>query len=183
MENVFTRVSDHLRVLLIRNDDGTVQELKTTDNHPFWLQGRGWTVAGDLKAGDQLQSPQGADAEVLESYREELAEGIAVYNFRVEETHTYFVSAENSTGPPIWVHNADSSYLAGISVGGKPIPGYSPVTVDLSNPGWVNSLRGRAGRGVHILSDERTGQILKPGETGNIAQCASDYASLQKITG
>jgi hypothetical protein len=45
----YIRTSDHLRILQIRSSDGAkVQELKTTDEHPFWVQGLGWVEAGKL---------------------------------------------------------------------------------------------------------------------------------------
>jgi intein/homing endonuclease len=28
--------------------------IRTTAEHPFWVDGKGWTAAGELKAGDNL---------------------------------------------------------------------------------------------------------------------------------
>ena len=36
VEEVFVRKSDHLRLLQLRSPTGEIQELRTTDNHPFW---------------------------------------------------------------------------------------------------------------------------------------------------
>ncbi len=44
-------VSDYLRILPIRSSDGTEQELRTTDGHPFWVKDKGWVLAGDLGIG------------------------------------------------------------------------------------------------------------------------------------
>lgn len=108
---VYRRTSDHLRVLTIRDSEGREQSLKTTDDHPFFIDHTvtgesGWVNACKLTEGDQLQQPDGGHATVIVTEREEHPDGIAVFNFQVEETHTYFVRAEHAAGEPIWVHNA-----------------------------------------------------------------------------
>lgn len=47
---------------LYRNDKEIIYELtvgdqviETTDNHPFWVEGKGWVLAVDLQVGDKLQ--------------------------------------------------------------------------------------------------------------------------------
>ena len=64
----------------------------TTGEHPFFVDGKGWTEARGLSIGDVLVSHDGQRVEV---------EGIAdsgrietVYNFEVEDDHTYFVGGE-----------------------------------------------------------------------------------------
>jgi hypothetical protein len=104
--DVFSRTADHLQ--LIRVSDGLAeQELKTTNTHPFWVIGGGWVKARDLKSGQKVTGPDGQPLVVVSSVYEPHPEGVTVYNFKVEDSHTYFVSAENSTGPPVWVHNAN----------------------------------------------------------------------------
>ena len=34
-------------------------KIATTDNHPFWVIGKGWVAAGDLKAGDKVKLKNG----------------------------------------------------------------------------------------------------------------------------
>ncbi|QDH21831.1 hypothetical protein FFV09_13840 [Saccharibacillus brassicae] len=31
------------------------QVIETTDNHPFWVEGKGWVFADELQVGDKLQ--------------------------------------------------------------------------------------------------------------------------------
>ena len=78
----------------------------TTAEHPFWVEGRGWTKAIELRIGDVLHSDDGQRITV---------EGVAdsgrvqtVYNFRVAEYHTYFVGSAE-WGFSVWAHNADCS--------------------------------------------------------------------------
>ena len=76
------------------------EEIVTTDNHPFYVQGRGFIDAGNLLVGDKLISVNGEDL-LIEDYRIELTEeSVSVYNFQVEDYHTYFVGE-----CCVWVHN------------------------------------------------------------------------------
>ena len=104
---VLRRISDHLCVLTIRAADNEhVQELQTTNEHPFWVDGHGWTRAGNLHPGTKLIQPDGQLATVLENTLASLPDGVAVHNFQVEDYGTYFVVQQNSQTPAIWVHNA-----------------------------------------------------------------------------
>ncbi|GEM_PF-4218897 len=100
----FRRVSDHLRILRIRNADGTEQTIETTNEHPFWVPDRGWVNAGDLATGDTVTHTDGLSAELLATTFEPHPEGIAVYNFEVADLHNYFVS-QSPRAPPVLVHN------------------------------------------------------------------------------
>ena len=78
------------------------EEIVTTDNHPFYVQGRGFIEAGSLLVGDRLISVNGEDL-IVEDYHIELTEEpVSVYNFQVEDFHTYFVG-----DCAVWVHNAE----------------------------------------------------------------------------
>ncbi|MEO3154843.1 polymorphic toxin-type HINT domain-containing protein [Ruminococcus bicirculans (ex Wegman et al. 2014)] len=72
----------------------------TTENHPFYVQGRGFINAGNLLVGDKLISVNGEDLFVEKHRIEELHEPATVYNFQVEDYHTYFVG-----DCAVWVHN------------------------------------------------------------------------------
>jgi hypothetical protein len=79
------------------------QVLRTTAEHPFWVRGRGWTAASELRVGDELRSHDGqwlAVEDVRDTGREE-----AVYNGRVAEWHTYFVGCA-AWGFSLWAHNS-----------------------------------------------------------------------------
>ncbi len=78
------------------------EEIVTTDNHPFYVQGRGFIEAGSLLIGDKLVSANGEDL-FVEDYSVELTEEpVSVYNFQVDDFHTYFVG-----DCEVWVHNVD----------------------------------------------------------------------------
>ena len=77
------------------------EKIVTTDNHPFYVQGRGFIEAGSLFVGDKLISADGKDLIVGALEIEQCENPVTVYNFKVEDYHTYFVG-ENV----IYVHNA-----------------------------------------------------------------------------
>jgi hypothetical protein len=82
VEAVFVRVG---RILHLHVGG---QVIKTTPEHPFYVQGKGWTAAGGLQVGDLLSLENGwlAVEDVLDTGEYE-----TVYNLRVAEYHTYFV--------------------------------------------------------------------------------------------
>jgi hypothetical protein len=78
--------------------------ISTTLDHPFYLKGRGFVNAGELKAGE-LVSASGEALPVESARHEALDEPVAVYNFQVEDFHTYHVGAAG-----VMVHNAGGDY-------------------------------------------------------------------------
>jgi hypothetical protein len=113
IERLFRRVSDHLRVIQITDAGGEVESIKTTDEHPFWVQGVGWIGAGELKPGMRLLEADGSgDAYVLTSSRYICPDGIVVFNFEVSGDHTYFVADDRgATDVAVWVHNTCATQL------------------------------------------------------------------------
>ncbi|MEZ6131385.1 MAG: polymorphic toxin-type HINT domain-containing protein [Planctomycetaceae bacterium] len=102
---LFRKSSDHLRVLTFQHADGTQQTIETTNEHPFWVTGSGWTTAQNLQPGDSVDTADSPAAMVVATRLESHPEGIPVYNFEVAHAHSYFVRQPNSRGPPLWVHN------------------------------------------------------------------------------
>jgi len=104
--------------------------LRTTDEHPFWVEGKGWTRAADLAVGAKLRSQSGEMLAVASNVRSDAATfysgytvpapvvaqqvgvqrlsfgsapfagGDVVYNIRVDGTHNYFVGKNE-----VLVHN------------------------------------------------------------------------------
>ena len=77
------------------------EEIVTTVDHPFYVQGRGFVEAGKLLVGDKLLDVNG-NVLLVENFDVELTDdSVKVYNFQVEDYHTYHVS-----GFGVLVHNA-----------------------------------------------------------------------------
>lgn len=114
---LFRNETDHLRLLTIDDDAGGSQTIRTTDDHKFYVHRVGWLDADALTAGDRLIQADGQLATVAATARESCPPGTIVYNFEVEDAHTYFVAAAPVRGPPataVWVHNTCSDELATI---------------------------------------------------------------------
>ena len=81
------------------------EEIVTTVDHPFYVQSRGFVEAGKLLVGDKLLDSN-CNVLLVENHSVELTdEPTTVYNFQVEDYHTYHVS-----GFGVLVHNADDTY-------------------------------------------------------------------------
>lgn len=80
------------------------QVIRTTAEHPFWVEGQGWTAAKELHIGDVLVSHDGQSRLVDDLL--ETGQWETVYNFRVADHHTYFVGRPD-WGFSLWAHNSD----------------------------------------------------------------------------
>ena len=66
-------------------------EIITTVDHPFYVKGKGFVNAGELWVGTQLLDVNN-NILVVENTRLELVKNpVKVYNFQVEDYHTYHV--------------------------------------------------------------------------------------------
>lgn len=75
--------------------------IKSTVHHLFRdVTARKWTVAADLRAGDQLNTPGEGRALVDGAHR--YAAEARTYSLTVDEIHAYYVMAGNT---PVLVHN------------------------------------------------------------------------------
>ena len=81
------------------------EEIVTTVDHPFYVKNQGFIKAGELIVGDELLDVNG-NVLLVENFDVELTdEPVTVYNFQVEDYHTYHVS-----GLGVLVHNASNEY-------------------------------------------------------------------------
>ena len=67
--------------------------IRTTPEHPFFVQGEGWKQAGALEGGDRIATLSGEWVSVEEVF--DTQEWEPVYNLRVADFHTYFVGDEH----------------------------------------------------------------------------------------
>ena len=122
---------------------GRTQTIKTTDEHPFWSHDQArYVLASELSLGAKVVGPNEEVQTLIASNREEFDRGIVVYNFRVSEYHTYFVS-EEIDAVPILVHNA--TYKKGAS-NNEPKGGTYKLKADngdVKRTGTTNDLRRR----------------------------------------
>lgn len=77
------------------------ETIETTETHPFWVEEHGFVPAYHLKQGDTLRLADGSNISVESVEIRHLDAPVLVYNFTVEDNHTYFVGDSG-----VWVHNA-----------------------------------------------------------------------------
>ena len=76
------------------------EEIVCTGGHPFYVVGKGFVEARNLKTSDKLLLSNGKEAIIEKVEAEQLAEAETTYNFEVEDFHTYYV-----TEKAVLVHN------------------------------------------------------------------------------
>jgi RHS repeat-associated protein len=67
-------------------------KISNTEEHPYWVDGKGWVEAKNLHKGDRVVLANGEKASVESVTKEKLATPVKVYNFEVADWHTYFVA-------------------------------------------------------------------------------------------
>jgi hypothetical protein len=163
VERTFVRQTEQL--VTITTEDGC--SIEATEEHPFWVEGKGFIAARRLARSDLLRNARGESVRVeqvsIRAWRG------TVYNFEVEDTHTYFVGSVNSG---IWVHNtcfptaeqlqnayiaATAPYKSGpLSAAGRALTKHNSV----ARPGSAFPVpKGNAGA-INDLAHEVVGDIL-----------------------
>jgi RHS repeat-associated protein len=90
--------NDILSLNLADAQSGKAENIVTTSEHPFYIQGQGWVRADQLKIGDLIETANATVVRVASI--EWLKTEQLAYNMEVEEFHTYFVGQKQ-----VWVHN------------------------------------------------------------------------------
>ncbi|MFK0195862.1 DNRLRE domain-containing protein [Kitasatospora sp. NPDC090308] len=93
--------------------DGSDAQIVATSNHPFWIDGKGWVQAGEVKLGDQVMESSGIHAAV--TFVQDIGDtpGQLVFNLNVGGLHTFTVA--DGEGSEALVHNC-SGHITGIDM-------------------------------------------------------------------
>ena len=84
---------------MLNTSSGEIETLWVTPSHPIYVKGIGWTPVGQMdRAGDVLENYRFGNSMVYRCYQN--VDVGRVYNFEVEEFHTYYVGKVG-----IWVRN------------------------------------------------------------------------------
>lgn len=89
------------RLIVANMASGDREEFLVTPQHPIYCQGRGWISTSKIDVGDCVEQFEFANLIVFRNYQN--VETGRVYNFEVEDFHTYYVGKEG-----LWVHNTCS---------------------------------------------------------------------------
>jgi hypothetical protein len=110
----------------------------TTAEHPFWVDGKGWVDAQQLRAGDLLRTHDGRLLPIEEAGRPR--EAAPVYNMRVAEYHTYFIGCDE-WGFGVWAHNAGGYGPVRAGQAGEAAAGITKTTGSFGSLTGKRSLR------------------------------------------
>ena len=127
-ETNFKNTEQKVLAVITRTADG-YQQINTesgivtaTPEHPFWVQGKGWTKAKDIESEDPIATIDG-DAVVFKN--DYVKRQTRVYNFTINGTGTYFAGKIGA-----WVHNTHCEIDHQISTGkNKTLNNPEPNTV------------------------------------------------------
>lgn len=126
VKNVFEYVRDTIYNIQIGKDT-----IRATSDHPFFIGGR-WLSVDQLNVGDSVVTYEGR--KLVITAIEKIKQRTKVYNFEVEDYHTYYVSEQK-----ILVHNAS---------------GPCPTAIrDLKKYGQAKDFKGKAGIYEHFYKD------------------------------
>ena len=89
-------IHDAQPVLLLRLQSG--EEVETTNEHRFYVAGRGFVPGGYLSAGDRLGTHLSPGVQLVATKAG--SDRAVVYNLSVDRFNTYFVGSSG-----LWVHN------------------------------------------------------------------------------
>ncbi len=95
---VFVRENSTLIHLVIGGETFT-----TTEEHPSYIEGEGFVEARALEIGDLVETADGEGVPIESVEVEYLEQPVTVYNFEVEDYHTYYVGDTE-----VLVHNTCS---------------------------------------------------------------------------
>ena len=140
----FERVAPSTLVLTFSNGE----TIETTVEHPFYVQDRGFVPAGLVALGNSIVTRAGPSLQVTGI--EKHSSPHRVYNFSVEDYHTYFVG--NSA---LWVHNANykewpNQMLGSFDEEMETARRLGATRVQLGQGDWNNQLRAFAQQGTTL---------------------------------
>ena len=93
--------NDHrdIYALVLLDASGKASRIEASDNHPFWVIGKGWLQTVELKRGMHMLGFDSRPVTVINLQAEQRS--VPTYNFTVADFHTFFAGET-----PVLVHNA-----------------------------------------------------------------------------
>ncbi|MEU2426088.1 ricin-type beta-trefoil lectin domain protein [Streptomyces sp. NPDC007851] len=105
-----TRTFHHMAVDLVDVTLADGGRLTSTPGHRMFVVGRGWTLASDLRPGENLRGPDGTLRAVAAVRDQSDAKPRNVYDLTVSGLHTFYAVAGET---PVLVHNCNDIVLDG----------------------------------------------------------------------
>ena len=109
--------------------DGEI--IQCTETHPFQVKGRGWVNASDLAPNDIVYTKDWNTAVVKSVGLLELDDPVEVFNFEVEDCHTYFVGDVCALVHNIGCGNKSPKFDSKTVAGPEDVGRYKNVRIDV----------------------------------------------------
>ncbi|MBR0573024.1 DUF637 domain-containing protein [Pasteurella atlantica] len=129
----------------VKHNNGLEETFNTTEEHPFFIDGQGWRKASILESGMRMLDKEGKATATIIS-QEKLDKTDTVYNFEVQEFHTYHIGEIG-----LWVHNADCCKITEV---GDKIKSNTPAEATIS--GYIS------GKKLNIFGNQIKKSELSP---------------------
>ncbi|WP_407695882.1 RHS repeat-associated core domain-containing protein [Shewanella sedimentimangrovi] len=139
VEEVISNTKEYLLVTLTLDSEETIV---ATNQHPFYILGKGWVEAEDLQKGDPLYLSDKRTLHIRAITTETRTE--TVYNLSVANANTFFVGQDR-----VLVHNAKKGCKKLKGLGCKIAGGFKGV---------LGGLSGAASQGHHVIPQQIWGE-------------------------
>jgi len=126
--------------------------LRVTGEHPFYVAGKGWTPAREVRSGDQFIT--GEDCALIVDAIERQDGDVHVYNFEVSIDHNYYVGEEG-----VLTHNANALRRA-MRLNNPLLAAHHIVALGADGAAKARTLLLMPGTGIVNLNDIRNGVPL-----------------------
>ncbi len=133
--------------------------IKVTEEHPFWQQATGWVEAKDLVKGNVVAT---STSDLTIRRVERIERPLKVYNFVVENDHTYFVGKYG-----MWVHNENDNCDLSEEIDNQKIPAseFEESLVNLP-PGErvakIKEVTAKVAEDAGMVRDKRVEKLNRP---------------------
>jgi hypothetical protein len=98
VENVLGHTHNSFVRLYVQETNGSTEQIVTTLEHPFWIEGLGWTPAGKITDSARIRTTNGW---LSVSSVKHITGKIRTVDLSVAGLHTFYVGQSG-----VWVHNA-----------------------------------------------------------------------------
>ena len=133
-----------------------------TANHPIWVDGKGWTDAIDVTAGDQLRGSTGGLFVVRAMHDRGWLSGHTVHNLSVAGTHTFYIATANGSLDAL-VHNCPGANPGSLN---RHIRGTAEYAAESAagRPRSYFASRAIAGRAAALAMARATPSVVRGGQ-------------------
>ena len=97
---IFNEPDRGIYEIKLKGSDDFEQKIEATDDHPFYVVGKGWKTTIELEIGDEIETDSNSSMKVTSVINEQRQ--ALTYNFTVADFHTYYVTKKK-----VLVHNCN----------------------------------------------------------------------------